>query len=111
MSKLVRSLIIALLISVAIFVTSCSIQSRNRSHALERISVGDTEQKVVAAMGQPRLREPSGRPYLRYADRACASPCVMRLWWELPLLPGIEAWSVELDSSRRVVQTAHWVLP
>jgi hypothetical protein len=66
---------------------------------------------VVARMGIPAVRENADKPYLRYASSPCINPCVIRLWWEMPILPGIEGWSVELGEDRNVVKTAHWVSP
>jgi len=111
MSKIIQRLILVLLAIAVIFVASCSLQARNRTQSLSRISVGDSELSVLERLGQPSTRENSGQPYLLYADQGCISPCFTRLWWEWPLLRGIEAWSVELDSSGKVLGTAHWVSP
>ena len=111
MGKYARYLVVAFLAATIILVGSCSLQSHNRTRALDEISVGDAEKRVVELLGEPAVRELADRPYLRYATRGCISPCVTRLWWEWPVFPGIEAWSVEFDSTQRVIQTEHWISP
>jgi hypothetical protein len=111
MGKTAKHLAGALLTVAVILVGSCSLQSHNRTKTLDQISAGDTEKRVVELLGEPAVREFADHPYLRYATQGCMSPCVTRLWWEWPVFPGIEAWSVELDSSQRVIQTEHWVSP
>ena len=111
MRKIIAASILVLLAAAVVFVSSCSIQANRRTNQLAKIFVGDSEASVLARLGQPRMREQSGQPYLLYATKACTAPCVTRLWWELPLFRGIEAWSVELDNSNKVVSTAHWVSP
>ena len=111
MRKTVSNLGIGLLIAVVVLVSSCSIQAHRRTLELGQISVGDSEASVLARLGEPRVREHPGQPYLLYATKGCAAPCATRLWWEWPLFRGMEAWSVDLDASRKVVHTAHWVSP
>jgi hypothetical protein len=90
---------------------ACEIKSRHYNTALAHVAVCDSESSVIAQMGTPAVRENAGQPYLRYATSACTSPCAIRLWWELPIMPGIEGWSVELGEDRKVVRTSHWVSP
>ena len=111
MRKFIQRLILVSLALAVILVASCSVQANRRTRALDHIAAGDTSASVIARLGQPTRRELPGRPYLVYAVRGCAAPCAMRLWWEWPLFRGIEAWSVELDSSQRVVHTTHWLSP
>ena len=72
---------------------------------------GDMRSTVVARFGSPDIVEIAEKPYLVYASSGCQAPCEVRLWWEHPVLRGIEAWSVEFDGQGRVVHTAHWVSP
>ena len=111
MRKIIAISSLVLLASAVIFVSSCSVQANRRTEQLAKVVVGDSEASILARLGQPRVREHSGQPYLLYATSACSSPCVTRLWWDLPLFRGVEAWSVELDNSNNVVSTAHWVSP
>src|SRR5688500_8059033 len=111
MSKIIQRLILVLLAIAVVLIASCSIQAYNRTQSLSRISVGDSELSVLEQLGQPSAREIPGQPYLLYAVQGCLPPCATRLWWEWPLFRGIEAWSVELDSSGKVLGTAHWVSP
>jgi hypothetical protein len=111
MGKLFKYLALLSLAVAVIFVASCSVQASRKTSALGQIAAGDTAESAIARLGQPSRREPPGRPYLLYDVRGCLSPCATRLWWDWPLLRGIEAWSVELDSSSRVVKTTHWVSP
>ena len=111
MVKASKNPVIVLVAAAIISVGSCSLQSRNRTHALDQIAAGDSEGHVVELLGKPDVREMPDRPFLRYATQGCISPCAIRLWWEWPLPLGIEAWSVELDASQTVIETAHWVSP
>lgn len=79
--------------------------------AFEATTDGETTSLVVNRFGEPTAREIPEVPYLRYASRACQNPCAVRLWWEHPVLGGLEAWSVEFDNSGKVVHKAHWVSP
>lgn len=110
MRKIIVISSLTLLAAIA-FMASCSTQASRRTHQLGQIAPGDSEDSVLARLGQPRVRERVDQPYLVYASRACAAPCTVRLWWEWPLFRGIEAWSVELDASHQVIRTTHWVSP
>lgn len=103
----------ALVIAVAVVaaIGACSWRVHRYESALAAIQVGDAESEVIARLGAPSVREPTGAPYMRYTARPCAAPCAERLWWEWPIAPGTEAWSVELTSERRVLRTYHWVSP
>ena len=81
------------------------------SRDFERTNLGFTEAEVINLMGKPDHRELRGEFYPRYADRACIHNCNLRLWWEAPMLPGIEAWSVEFNSAGVATDKAHWVSP
>ena len=111
MSKIIKHSIFVLLGFAAIFVASCSLQARSRTHSLTQVAVGDTKQSVLERLGQPTRTESPGQPYLVYATRGCVAPCFTRLWWEWPFFRGVEAWSVELDSAGKVVHAVHWVSP
>ena len=111
MSKILKCLVFVLLGAVAIFVASCSLQARSRTHSLAKIAVGDTKQSVLDRLGQPARIETPSHPYLTYATQGCVAPCATRLWWEWPLFRGVEAWSVALDPAGRVIHTAHWISP
>ncbi len=78
---------------------------------MESISIGDSEISAIEKLGDPSRRELVREPYLVYASQGCISPCATRLWWEWPLMRGIEAWSVELDANQKVVEKSHWVSP
>lgn len=82
-----------------------------RAAGFEQVAVRDTEAAVIARLGPPDRAESAHAPFLRYAASPCAAPCSRRLWWEHAFLPGIEAWSVELDDAGRVLRTTHWVSP
>lgn len=41
----------------------------------------------------------------------CAAPCVRRLWWVHPLLPDLEAWTVDLDGEGKVIGRYRWSSP
>ena len=96
---------------IATTVGACALRIHHYDSALAEVKVGDSEITVIAEMGNPSFREPVGAPYLRYTGDACTAPCNERLWWEWPISPGMEAWSVELGRDRKVVSTYHWVSP
>jgi hypothetical protein len=83
----------------------------NHARGFEGLRIGDPEVRVVALMGEPTHVEVRGEGFPRFADRACQAPCERRLWYATRLNLDIEAWSVELDGSGRVVDTVHWVSP
>jgi len=102
------------LVSLAVvvaFVVYCWLLIHKYNSGLGAVAPGDSEARVTALLGSPSYSEPAGQPYLRYTGAPCSSPCVRRLWWEWPIFPGIEAWSVELNSNGQVIKTYHWVLP
>jgi hypothetical protein len=109
-TKLMVIGVTALAISASV-VGGCEIKVHHYNAAFSKTAVGDAEALVVDRFGAPSVREDAGKPYLRYATSPCTKPCAIRLWWEMPILPGIEGWSVELGEDRNVVRTTHWVSP
>lgn len=102
----------AFVLLAALFVGSCSVASHRYDRGFAAIEAGHTEQDVVLQLGVPSVREPAnGAPFLHYADRACTSPCHVRLWYENRMSLAGEAWSFELDDSGRVLTKARWVSP
>lgn len=99
-----------LLLTVGL-VGACSFKVHHYNTAFANIAVGDTQSAVLAKMGAPSYREPAGNSYARYTGYPCMSSCVTRLWWEWPLTPGMEAWSVELDHEGRVIRPYRWESP
>ena len=105
---------IAVLVVVALgiaTVAACSFRVHQYNSGFVEVKTGDTEAQVIARLGKPSFTERAGAPYLRYASMGCSAPCAERLWWEWPIVPGIEAWSVELANDRKVLHTYHWVSP
>jgi hypothetical protein len=111
MAKKLTVIGVTALAIVASVIGACEIKVHHYNAAFSQVEVGDPEATVVARFGEPSVRETAGHPYLRYATSPCTPPCAIRLWWEMPIMPGIEAWSVELGQDRNVVHTAHWVSP
>ena len=111
MWKVIRILALAVLVATCLAIGACVMRIRHYDAALGEVKVGDSEATVIARLGAPSFREVSGVPHLRYTAAACAAPCVERLWWEWPIAPGMEAWSVEIGSNREVLKTYHWVSP
>ena len=109
MKRVVAVFGLTLLAAAIAFIASCTSKANQHTAQLAKISPGDSEASVLVKLGQPRIRENADQPFLLYATDGCTNPCATRLWWDLPFLPGIEAWSVELDSSHKVIRTAHWV--
>lgn len=111
MAKTLRVLALSTLTVAVVAVGSCATQVHRYNAALGQVALGDTEAAVISRLGSPSFRELAGTPYLRYTGTPCTAPCTVRLWWEWPVLPGIEAWSVELGQDNNVVKTYHWVSP
>lgn len=93
------------------YVSSCAYIAKTNSNGFDAIKVGDTEARVIELMGTPSVREKPDILFSRYATEKCPSPCVERFWYENRMALDIEAWSVELDISRRVVIKSHWASP
>ena len=96
---------------IASVIGACELKVHRYNAAFSETAVGELESSVVARFGEPSIRETAAQPFLRYAASPCTKPCAVRLWWETPIIPGIEAWSVEVGQDRIVVHTAHWVSP
>ena len=91
---------------------ACSVKSHRRNSAFDAVQVGDTEANVIARFGtQPSFRERPGALFSRYASQPCGGECSERLWFENRLSLDTEAWSVELDKTRRVIKKSRWVSP
>lgn len=89
----------------------CSYVAARYERAFDATAVGDSLAQVLSRFGDPGVTERRGAPFMRYAASACSGDCSLRLWWEHPILRGLEAWSVEVDAAGRVVHKAHWVSP
>lgn len=97
---------------IAASIGACSLKSHSRNSAFDAIQAGDTEATVVARFGtQPSVRERSDTLFARYATQPCDGQCAERLWFENRLSLDTEAWSVELDTNRRVFKKSRWVSP
>ncbi|MGN6482702.1 hypothetical protein [Luteibacter sp.] len=102
---------------VAIYVLAVIAISHAQRRALDETRVGVSEQSArssfwftpgveIAASSDAGAGGAFTTP-----DSRCKSPCVRRLWWIHPLLPDMEAWTVDLDSDGKVVKTYHWSSP
>jgi hypothetical protein len=92
-------------------IISCSRGVSRYERAFETTKEGELSSTVIGRFGSPSVREIPTHPYLVYASAGCKTPCALRVWWEHPVLKGIEAWSVEFDDKDRVIHKAHWVSP
>lgn len=111
MKRFIKIFGVVILFVSVLALGSCVYAVARNEKAFSETVGGDTRSAVVARFGSPDIEETAGKPYLVYANSGCETPCEVRLWWEHPVLRGIEAWSVEFDSQGRVVNTAHWVSP
>lgn len=89
----------------------CAVTVSRYERAFDAINIGDSQTAVLERFGTPGIVEVSGVLFPRYASTPCRVPCARRLWWEHPIFVGMEAWSVEVDNDRRVMQKAHWASP
>jgi hypothetical protein len=86
--------------------------SHSRNRGFYKVSVGDTQQQIIQSMGNPSVFEKNGgTPFLRYTDHACKSPAPNGFGLKIALSLDIEAWSVDLDDSGKVIRKAHWMSP
>jgi len=92
-------------------VAYCSHVVSRYERAFDDTRGGESLAEVISRFGPPSVREVPAHPFLTYATSGCVSPCVVRMWWEHPVLNGIEAWSVEFNDRDQVVDSAHWVSP
>lgn len=107
-----KILLWGILLVPALYLSTCSYISHHRSTGFELVRTGDTEDLVIDKLGNPSVRERSGaKPFLRYASYGCVAPCAERLWFENRLSLDAEAWSVDLDANRRVIDKAKWISP
>jgi hypothetical protein len=109
--KILKMIGVTALVVVASVIGACEVRVHHYNTAFSQVAVGDPEALVVARFGVPSVRENAGQPYLRYATSPCTKPCASRMWWEMQIMPGIEAWSIELGEDRTVIRTSHWVSP
>ncbi len=100
-----------LFISPVLYITTCTFVSERAAAAFAAIKVGDTRDTVISQFGMPSHIERPGNLFTRYATHQCQNPCIERLWFENRLIIGIEAWSVELDKSDRVIEKSYWMSP
>jgi hypothetical protein len=110
-----RTMLIVLATSamiVAGYISGCTYHASMNSSALKAVNIGDSYNSVVLKFGRkPSVTELQGRMFGRYANIGCLHPCAVRVWFENEYLPGIEAWSLELDLNQKVVKKTHWVSP
>lgn len=96
----------------ALYLSTCSYISNRTTVGFNAIDVGASEDVVVHLMGKPSIRERAEGPgFYRYASAGCVAPCNERLWYENRLGMVGEAWSIEMDANRRVVEKSYWISP
>jgi len=107
-----KILLWGILLLPILYVSTCSYISHRGTTAFNAINVGDAEEKVVGVLGEPSVREKVGEPpFSRYSSYACMTPCSERLWYENRLGFVGEAWSVDLNANRKVIDKAQWMSP
>lgn len=105
-------IVVGIIVLIPVFYFgSCSVITHQREHGFEQVKAGDTEEQVIAAMGEPTDRETARKRFAKYGAPECQGPCVQRLWYPNKLSLAGEAWAVELDGSGHVVHTAHITSP
>jgi hypothetical protein len=111
MSRTAKIVMGVLVLIPSLYVCSCGGIEHRHEHAFARVKEGDTEQQVIAVMGEPTDRETPSNRLAKYGAPECQAPCVQRLWYPNKLSLAGEAWSVDLDAAGHVVHTAHLVSP
>ena len=75
------------------------------------VNVGDSYETVLQKMGTPPKIDAQGETLVRYTPHPCLAPCVKRLWYENRLMLDLEAWSISIDTSGKVVDKYEWMSP
>lgn len=112
--KIPTKLIALSLLAISVVgVATCSYIVSRYERAFEATANGDPYSLVVERFGKPSVIEYASQPFLRYAmpSQAGNTPCAFRVWWEHPVLMGIQAWSVEFDDKNQAIHTTHWLSP
>lgn len=110
--KTLRLFLAILVIAVpALGVSTCTQTVSRYEQALALTINGEQYSQVIERFGKPSVIEHPSSSFLHYAARGCSAPCVIRVWWEYPVLNGIEAWSVEFDDKNQVIHKYHWLSP
>jgi beta-lactamase regulating signal transducer with metallopeptidase domain len=92
-------------------IAGCAAVVARYERAFEETRDSEPARVVIERFGTPSVQETATKPFVVYASNRCVAPCVFRLWWEHPVLKGIEAWSVEFGANNEVIHKAHWVSP
>lgn len=111
MSTTAKIIVGAIVLVPLLYIGACSAISHRRDRGFAQVKEGDTEQQVIAAMGEPTDRETASNRLAQYGAPECRAPCAQRMWYPNKLSLVGEAWSVELDAGGHVVHTAHIVSP
>ena len=111
MRSLVRVVAGVLTAAAVLGAAACNHVVSRYERAFSDTRDGEMINDVLARFGEPTLRETPAKPFNVYADEGCNAPCTTRLWWEHPLLRGIEAWSVAVNAGNQVIGKTHWVSP
>ena len=91
--------------------SACAVRVNQIESGFAALENGASESALIQKLGSPDVVETSVAPFVVYSSASCNAPCVRRLWWEHPILKGMEAWSVELGSTGSVMNKAHWISP
>jgi hypothetical protein len=86
-----------------------------QGHAINALAIGDTETRARELFWfTPGEETPAhtgpARGWTTSGTR-CTLPCVRRLWWVHPLLPDLEAWTVDLNDQGKVIASYRWSSP
>lgn len=108
-----KLIVLSLLAISFVGVAACSYIVSRYEQAFRASTNGEPYSLVVERFGKPNVVEYPAQPFLRYAmsSQSCSTPCAFRVWWEHPVLKGIQAWSVEFNDKNQVIHTAHWLSP
>jgi hypothetical protein len=99
------------------YVLSAIVITYAQNRALQGTVIGTPEISArtsfwfTPAVETAAASEPGPGKNFTTAGTRCTAPCIRRLWWIHPLLPDMEAWSVDLDNNGRVSKSYHWTSP
>ena len=108
-------LTLAIVAAIASYIVASQVISFAQNRAMHAVTVGTTEGRARASFWftpEPETANHPG-PAAAFAVEStrCMRPCVLRLWWVHPLLPGLEAWTVDIDKDDKVIGRSHWSSP
>lgn len=104
-----RAALFTATVAVGCAVSACAYRVSQITEGFALAAKGESRNNATQELGTPGVVETPDQPFMVYASVPCTAPCAQRLWWEHPVLRGVEAWSMEFDSNGRMLHKAYWL--